>query len=127
MIDTALEYGLSRPTDDTKYAMAHMGGAMSRVPVDETAYPHRDTEFLVNVQVRWDDENQDEECVNWAGETYDALVEYSTDGTYMNFISEETGLEAFAYRENYNRLVEIKTEYDPENVFRLNQNVTPSP
>ncbi len=125
MIDAALEYALSRPTADTKYAMAHMGGAMSRVPVDATAYPHRDTEFLVNVQVRWEDPAQDQECVEWAGESYDALVEYSTEGTYMNFISEDTGQERFAFRENYDRLVEVKTEYDPENLFRLNQNVTP--
>lgn len=44
----------------------------------------------------------------------------------MNFISEETGKEEFAYRENYDRLAELKTEYDPENIFRLNQNVTPA-
>ena len=126
MIDTAIEYGLSRPTDDTKYAIAHMGGAMSRVPVDATAYPHRDAEFLVNIQVRWEDEKRDEACVEWAGESYDALVDYSTDGTYMNFISEDTGKEGLAYRENYDRLVEVKTTYDPANVFRLNQNVKPA-
>ncbi|MCU4751372.1 FAD-binding oxidoreductase [Halobacteria archaeon AArc-curdl1] len=126
MIDTVLEYGLSRPTDDTKVALAHMGGAMSRTPVDATAYPHRDAEFLVNIQVRWDDQEQDEECVRWADKSYDALVGHSTDGTYMNFISEGTGQEQFAYRGNYDRLVEVKTEYDPENVFQLNQNVTPA-
>ncbi len=126
MIDTAIEYGLSRPTDDTKYAIAHMGGAMSRVPVDATAYPHRDAEFLVNIQVRWEDEKRDEACVERAGESYDALVDYSTDGTYMNFISEDTGKEGLAYRENYDRLVEVKTTYDPANVFRLNQNVKPA-
>lgn len=125
MIDASLEFALERPTADTKYAIAHMGGAMSRIPVDATAYPHRDTEFLVNIQVRWEDEAQDEECTEWAGESYDALVEHSTEGTYMNFISEDTGQERFAYRENYDRLVEVKTEYDPENVFWLNQNITP--
>ena len=126
MVDVALEYALARPTDDTKFAMAHMGGAMSRVPADATAYPHRNTEFLVNVQVRWEDESRDEECINWAAASYDALVEYSTEGTYMNFISEDTGQERFAYRDNYDRLVEVKTAYDLENLFRLNQNVTPT-
>lgn len=69
---------------------------------------------------------QNDECIAWARDGYDALLDYSTDGSYMNFLSEETGEEEFAYRENYDRLAELKAEYDPENVFRLNQNVKPA-
>jgi len=124
-IDTCLEYALSRPTPASKFAMVHLGGATSRVAADATAYPHRDAEFLVNVVARWDEPERDGECIDWARSSYDALTEYSTDGTYVNFISEDAGEERFAYRENYDRLVELKTEYDPENLFRLNQNVAP--
>ncbi len=125
-IDTCLEYALDRPTPETKVAIAHMGGATTRVPVDATSYPHRDAEFLVNVQVRWEDPARDEACIAWARAVYDDLLGYSTDGTYVNFISEDTGEEAFAYRENHDRLAELKRTYDPENVFRRNQNVEPA-
>ena len=124
-IDTCLEYALARPTPETKFAMVHLGGETSRVPTDATAYPHRDAEFLVNVVARWNEPERDDACIDWARASYDALTEHSTDGTYVNFISEDTGEERFAYRENYDRLVELKSEYDPENVFQLNQNVTP--
>ena len=125
-IDTCLEYALDRPTPETKVAIAHMGGATTRVPVDATSYPHRDAEFLVNVQVRWEAPAQDDACIAWARAVYDDLLGYSTDGTYVNFISEDTGEEAFAYRENHDRLAELKRTYDPENVFRRNQNVEPA-
>ena len=125
-IDRCLEFALDRPTSSTKVALAHMGGAMTRVDVDQTAYPHRDTEFLMNAQVRWEDPDRDDECAGWAQDIYDAMVDFSTDGTYMNFISDETGEEHFAYRENYDRLVELKTEWDPDNLFSLNQNVKPT-
>ena len=124
-IDTCLDYGLTLPTPETKFAIAHLGGAITRVDADATAYPHRDMEFLVNMQARWDDPARDDECIAWAREGHRALLDHSTDGTYMNFISEETGEEEFAYRENYDRLVELKRQYDPENRFRLNQNVKP--
>jgi FAD/FMN-containing dehydrogenase len=125
-IDAFLEYGLDLPTPETKVGIAHLGGAAGRVPSDATAYPHRDAEFVANVTARWEDPGQDDECIGWARDAYAALTEYSTDGTYVNFISEETGEERFAYREDYDRLVEVKTEYDPGNVFRLNQNVKPA-
>ncbi|TYL38129.1 FAD-linked oxidase [Natronococcus pandeyae] len=125
-IDASLEYALARPSPETKFAMVHLGGAPSRVPTDATAYPHRDAEFVVNIVARWNDPEQDDDCIEWARNSHDALTEYSTDGTYVNFISERTGEERFAYRENYDRLVELKRKYDPENRFRLNQNVKPA-
>ena len=126
-IDACLEYALDRPTPETKFAMAHLGGATTRVQADATAYPHRDTEFVVNAVARWTDPEQDEECIEWAREAHAALAEHSTDGTYVNFVSERTGEERAAYRGNYDRLVELKTAYDPENRFRMNQNVRPKP
>ena len=125
-VDTSLEYALNRPTSQSKFAMVHLGGATTRVPTDATAYPHRDAEFVVNIVARWDEPEQDDKCIGWARESHDALNEYSTEGTYVNFISESSGEEQFAYRENYTRLVELKDEYDPANRFRLNQNIKPS-
>lgn len=125
-IDRCLEFARDRPTSATKVALAHMGGAITRVDAEETAYPHRDTEFLMNAQVRWEDPGLDETCSDWAQDIFDAMEEFSTHGTYMNFISEDAGKEHFAYRDNYDRLVELKNEWDPDNVFSLNQNVKPT-
>ncbi|MFP9061768.1 FAD-binding oxidoreductase [Natrialbaceae archaeon A-chndr2] len=127
VIDTFLEYGRNLPTADSKIGVAHLGGAASRVPGDSTAYPHRDAEFVVNITPRWTEPARDDQCIGWAREAHTALTEHSTAGTYVNFITEETGEEQFAYRENYDRLVELKNEYDPTNLFSLNQNVKPSP
>ncbi|MCL7417234.1 MAG: BBE domain-containing protein [Halalkalicoccus sp.] len=54
------------------------------------------------------------------------MAPYATGGVYVNFISEESGQEELAYGENYDRLVECKNEYDPSNLFRMNQNVEPT-
>ncbi|MXV64205.1 FAD-binding protein [Natronorubrum sp. JWXQ-INN-674] len=125
-IDTFLEYGLDLPTPESKIGVAHLGGATGRVPRDATAYPHRDAEFVMNITPRWTEPERDDECIEWARKAHAALTEQSTAGTYVNFITETTGEEEFAYRENYGRLGELKTEYDPENVFQRNQNVPPA-
>ena len=124
--DVIAEYARIAPTPETRISITHLGGAVNRVPVDATAYPHRDADFLVNITTRWTDPKRDEECISWTREFFDALAEYATGGTYVNLISEREGEESMAYRENYDRLVALKNEYDPNNVFRMNQNVEPT-
>lgn len=68
----------------------------------------------------------DEGSIGWAREYFEAMTPYATGGTYVNFISEREGEESMAYRENYDRLVELKNEWDPENLFRMHQNVKPT-
>lgn len=103
-----------------------MGGAINRIPTDATAYPHRDARFVMSVHTRWESPSQDDECIAWAREFYDAMAEYATGGVYVNFGSEREGEEHIAYGENDDRLVELKNEYDPTNLFRMNQNVEPT-
>lgn len=126
MIETFVEYAESMPTAISEIAVAQLGGATNDVPADATAYPHRNTEFLMNLHTRWEDSIQDAECISWARECYDAMTPHATGGTYVNFIPEEEGAERAAYQENYDRLVEIKTQYDPTNLFSMNQNVKPA-
>ena len=125
VFDVMAEYGRTIPTPEARVSVTHLGGAVNRVGLDETAYPHRDAEFLVNITTRWQDPARDDECIAWTREYFDALGEFATGGTYVNLISEREGEEEMAYRENYERLVELKTEYDPENLFRMNQNIEP--
>ncbi len=124
--DVIAEYARSVPTPETRISITHLGGAVNRVPPGATAYPHRDADFLVNITTRWTDPTIDEECITWTRAFFDALTEYATGGTYVNLISEREGEESMAYRGNYDRLVELKNEYDPNNLFRMNQNVEPT-
>ncbi|MFC4358946.1 FAD-binding oxidoreductase [Halobium salinum] len=125
-IDAIVEYAERLPTPQSEIFVARMGGAANRVPADATAYPHRDAEFVMNVHTRWEDPTMDDACVAWAREFFDHMAGFATGGAYVNFISEGTGEEARAYGGNYERLAEVKAKYDPENVFRANQNVKPA-
>ena len=126
MIDTFVEFAETMPTPLSEIAVAQLGGAINRVPTDATAYPHRDAEFLMNLHTRWEDPAMDDECIAWTRDLHEAMAPHATGGVYVNFIPEEVGSEQAAYRENYDRLVEVKSKYDPTNLFRMNQNVTPT-
>ncbi|WP_224270235.1 FAD-binding oxidoreductase [Haloprofundus salinisoli] len=125
-IDVMLEYAERFPTPQSEILVHQVGGAVNDVASDATAYPHRDAEFVVNVAARWEDPSRDDECVAWVRACHGALAEGATGGTYVNFEGDREGRERNAYGGNYDRLVEVKTEYDPENVFRSTQNVKPA-
>lgn len=125
-LDIITDYAVSPPTPETRVSVTHLGGAVNRVPRDATAYPHRDADFLVNITTRWGDSDQDEKCIAWTREYFDALAPYATGGTYVNFTTEPEGEQSMAYLDNFDRLVELKNEWDPGNLFRMNQNVKPT-
>ncbi|WP_336364156.1 FAD-binding oxidoreductase [Halalkalicoccus salilacus] len=125
-IDTMIEYAERLPTPYSEILIHQVGGAVNDVASDATAYPHRDTEFVVTVAARWEEPIEDDECTAWVRECYDALAREGAVGTYVNFEGDREGRERNAYRENYERLAEVKAEHDPENVFRMTQNVKPA-
>jgi FAD/FMN-containing dehydrogenase len=126
-IDAIIEYAAKLPTDQCEIFVAQLGGAVARVPSDATAYTHRDAEFVINVHTRWDDPAEDDLCVSWARDFFDRSAPFATGGVYVNFMpGDEHERVAAAYGSNYARLVELKNKYDPENFFRLNQNIQPS-
>ncbi|MFC4542621.1 FAD-binding oxidoreductase [Halosolutus amylolyticus] len=125
-IDTVVEYARDLPSPQSEIFFGQLGGAMGRVPADATAFPHRDAEYGMNVHTRWEDPADDDRCIAWSREFFDAMAPYATGGVYVNFISEREGEENLAYGENQDRLADLKTKYDPENLFRMNQNVEPA-
>ncbi|PLX29195.1 MAG: FAD-linked oxidase [Ignavibacteria bacterium] len=115
------------PSPETEIFIAHMGGFTSRVPADATAYRHRDAQFIMNVHGRWEHAADDERGIGWCRDLFDAATPYATGGVYVNFMTEEEGGRvAEAYGASYDRLVQLKNTYDPDNVFRFNQNIAPS-
>jgi Berberine and berberine like len=105
-----------------------MGGAIARVDADATAFPHRDAAWLLNVPAMWTDPADTGAEVAWARETYKALEPHMTGGTYVNFMAgDETTDSTGVHARTRARLESLKAAYDPENVFRLNQNIKPAP
>jgi FAD/FMN-containing dehydrogenase len=126
-LDTILGYIGKLPGPACEVFIAHMGGATSRVPADATAYRGRDAEFIMNVHGRWEDAADDDKCIAWCRELFDATKPFATGAAYVNFMTEEEGERVQeAYGDGYGRLVELKNKYDPNNLFRLNQNIRPN-
>ncbi len=115
------------PSDECEVFIGHLGAAVNRVAAGETAYPHRDVEFVVNMHTRWRELGQDSACIGWARGLFDALTPYATGGVYVNFMPEDETqrVAAGAYGPNYERLSKLKSTYDRDNLFCLNQNIAP--
>jgi len=126
-IDTLVEAlgTITSPLSDFK--VPYLGGAMSRVGEDDTAYGHRGAPFIVNINTRWESGGDDDGHVAWTRALWDALQPHSSGGTYTNFTSED---DAHRVKDSYGeakyaRLQTLKRRFDPDNVFRLNQNIQP--
>ena len=127
-LDIVIEYAGKLPSPHCEIFIGLLGGQTSRLALDETAYSHRDARFALNVHSRWESVEEDQRCISWAREFFQAAAPYATGGVYVNFMTQE---EVARIPEAYNpevwqRLVEVKTKWDPKNLFRLNQNIKPS-
>jgi len=126
-IDIAVRYASESVSPQSEIFFAQLGGAINRVAADATAYPHRDAGFVLNVHGRWDDAAEDDKVISWAREFYRETSPFATGGVYINFMTEdETDRINSAYGAGYDRLLKAKKKYDPENLFRLNQNIDPN-
>jgi FAD/FMN-containing dehydrogenase len=125
-LDTVLGALDRLPTDHTEIFIGVLGGAANRKPADATAYPHRTAELVMNVHTRWESAADDERCVAWARDFFEQTAPFAEGGVYANFVSEgEQRLDAI-YGPNYPRLAKVKAQYDPQNRFRVNQNIEPA-
>ena len=114
------------PTPMTEIHLQHLGGAVGRVPADATAFAMREHEFIVNVVARTPTAEGFADGVEWARGVTSALG--ADAATYVNFTGETNAavVRASYPPDTYRRLVDLKNEYDPTNLFRLNQNIAPS-
>jgi FAD/FMN-containing dehydrogenase len=103
-----------------------LGGAMARVPVDATAFAHRKSKIMVNVAALYDQPDQKATHEAWVAELASVLQQSDT-GAYVNFLGDEGDerIRAAYPNETWERLATIKAQYDPTNLFRLNQNIPP--
>jgi hypothetical protein len=104
----------------------HLGGAVGRVGADETAFTHRASPYDLVIMPMWTDPDETERHTRWADELWRAMQPWSSGRVYVNYLGNEGKARVkAAYGANYERLVVLKTKYDPTNLFRFNQNIKP--
>jgi FAD/FMN-containing dehydrogenase len=131
VIDIVAEHAYRTRSPRSYAAMFHMGGAVARAPQGATAYPERDVDHNMSIDAVWLPEQDDTVGAAetaWARAFLDALQPHRA-GVYVNFLDadDDTSRVREAYGDaNHRRLAEVKTSYDPENVFHNNKNIKPS-
>ena len=127
-IDTTVDRSLRRPSQQTLIIIRHVGGAISRVGAQETAFGDRSSQWMLSIDSTWQDPADDADNIEYTRSFWDAMQPHSDGKTYFNFpglLEEGEAAVRASYGANHARLARVKAAYDPENVFRLNQNIRP--
>jgi FAD binding domain/Berberine and berberine like len=125
-IDRMLEAVGSIPSSETQIELAYLGGAAARVAAKETAFGDRSAPFIMNLLANWSEASADASNISWIRGCFNKLRPAMKPGVYINFMSgDEQDRVPEAYQERWDRMVAVKSDYDPNNFFRLNQNVPP--
>jgi hypothetical protein len=126
-IQKMVESLASIPSPNTQIELAYLGGAAGRVGAAETSFGDRSAPFMMNLLADWSDAAGDAENIAWVRKVFSSLRPAMKPGVYVNFVSgDEQDRVHEAYHELWERMVKVKTHYDPHNFFRINQNVLPS-
>jgi hypothetical protein len=102
-----------------------LDGALNERRDDDSAVGNRDARAVINIAAAWEQADQDAGNVAWARTAWSELRQFSTGGTYINFLTDDEGDDRTraAFRTNYARLEAVKGAWDPENLFRANKNI----
>jgi hypothetical protein len=127
-VDTLAEFAGTSPSMQTFGPwVEHWHGAATRVAVSDTAFPHRQYPYNFSVWSNWVSSSESEENIKWSRACWDAMRPFMAAGSYVNYLEDEGDPVArAAYGPNYDRLVVLKTKYDPTNFFRMNHNIKPT-
>jgi len=125
-IDRMVEAVATIPSSETRIELAYLGGAAARIAANETAFGDRSAPFIMNLLASWSEASADAGNISWIRGLFNKLRPAMKPGVYINFMSgDEQGRVPEAYQERWDRIVAVKTHYDPNNFFRLNQNIPP--
>jgi len=121
-----VEHGSKVPAMTSTMHIYPINGAVHKVASDDTAFAYRDANFATVIAGMWPDPAQNKDNIKWVRDYYDATAPLSEEGGYINFMAEDDQSRIKAnYKGNYNRLVQAKKKYDPDNLFHVNQNIKP--
>ena len=130
VIDVIAGRALDRPAPLTLVNTFHMGGAIADVDAEDTAFAERDAPYMISIDGMWTEPGDDAANIEWVRSAFGRLEPYGNGSVYLNFTGRadeapSAGVDS-AFGRNLLRLAELKAEYDPENFFRLNANITPA-
>jgi hypothetical protein len=126
-VDIHVQYAAQLPTGKSTMHLYPIDGVAGRVPKDATAWNYRDAKWGMVIVGVSPDPADNERMIDWTRAYWAALHPYSAGGAYINMMMDE-GQDRVraAYGQHYDRLVQIKGQYDPTNLFRVNQNIQPA-
>jgi hypothetical protein len=123
-IDRMASSLVDMPSPDTQVELAYLGGATTLMAAEDTAFGDRNSPFVTNLLGNWADRSGDASNIAWVRSLFSELRPAMTPGVYINFMSsDEDDRVPEAYRDRWERLIGVKSRYDPNNFFRLNQNI----
>jgi FAD/FMN-containing dehydrogenase len=125
-IELLVQLNEASPSHHSTVDVWQLGGAMARVPPQNTAFGDRSAPYLIGIEANWESPDDDQACIGWAREAFAALEPFATNREYFNFPGlYEDGEQSVrnTFGPNLGRLQSIKRKYDPDNLFRLNHNI----
>ncbi len=126
VIDATVDYFMDNPLNGSRTLLLLMGGAVNRVKANDTAYPHRSALHSIDVGGDGDTREEGEQYVQWGRKYWEGIEPFTGGGFYINSMMDANERRIQGnFGPNYDRLVAVKTKYDPGNLFRLNANVKP--
>ena len=129
-VEQTVAFGNNRPSPRTLIVIRHCAGAMARVGAEDTAFGDRSSEYMLSIDATWDDPADDDVNIDWTRAYWSDAHRFSQQGKiYFNFpglLEEGQSAVRASYGANHDRLTKVKAQYDPENLFRLNQNIRPA-
>ncbi|HEU5305372.1 MAG TPA: FAD-binding oxidoreductase [Gemmatimonadales bacterium] len=128
-IDTMIECTARCPSTmrGAGLILEHFHGTATRIPVQESAFPHRREGYSMLILSQWMDPADSDRCITWARESFASMERFRAPTAYINYLGDDSSTDtvADAYGSNYQRLRELKAKYDPDNFFHMNQNIRP--
>ncbi|MEO8295949.1 MAG: FAD-binding oxidoreductase [Gemmatimonadota bacterium] len=127
LLKSAMRHAAGIRSPHSAVILFPLGGKTRQQPPSHSPAGNRDAEFVLNITAAWDKPEDDSANIEWARSTWSDMRRFSTGGTYINFLTEDDGEDRIkaAYGTNHERLVDAKTKWDPDNLFRMNKNIAP--
>ncbi len=127
LIDLLATKSTPLPTPTTGISVYACGGAMGRVSSDATAFAHREASYLAHITTQWSSPAEDDAHQEWTRRLHQKIAKFGTGGEYINNQTDDDAERVrAAFGDNYDRLSQVKATWDPDNFFRMNQNISPA-
>jgi FAD/FMN-containing dehydrogenase len=129
LLEKAMEHAARIRSPHSAVILFHIGGALNDLQPDHSPAGNRDARYVLNIAGAWDKAEDDAANLDWARAAWSDMKGFSTGGNYINFLTEDEGSDRVqaALGGALRRLGEVKTRWDPENLFRANRNIPPIP